>query len=208
VSVDHDPILAPPHDAFAVEHPSERAMILFARSTIVRRAGLSPVDYEAVVARHLSAAGPGYRDFGLLTPEGRARHVVAEVAGIIGDRPLSTDRWDRVSAAEKRQVPIYWVGDPSSLVIVGGLPKTVAAPTIRSNEKWLRAIGATFDPNGGKGSHAKVRLPSGATVTYARGAGELLRPEARKLARAAGLRNEHELFVAISEMRPLAPAGA
>jgi hypothetical protein len=176
------------------------AEIAFSRSAPVKRAGLSSSVYEAVVARHLRASGPGYRDFGLMTPKSRGHQVVAEVAGTIADRSLSTGRWVQVSTAEKRQVPLYWVGDPSGLAITGGLPKTVSPPTIRQTEKWLRAIGAELNSRGGKGSHAKVRLPSGATVSYARGRGVLLPPEAKKLAEAVGLRNERALFVAISEM--------
>jgi hypothetical protein len=181
------------------EAVASHAEIAFARSRAVTRAGLSSRGYEAVIARHLLASGPGYKDFGLMRPDSRGSEVVAEVAASIADRPLSTARWDQVSPAEKRQVPTYWVGDPSGLAIVGGIPKTAAAPSIRATERWLRRIGATLDLNGGKGSHAKATLPSGRVVTYARGHGALLRPEARKLAQAVGLRNERELFLAVSK---------
>jgi hypothetical protein len=158
--------------------------------------------YPAAVADDLRGLPPGYRDFEQMRRYGPdVRAAVASL--VIGSDTIVTGRWGGPTGREPDNMPLYWIGAREVLAGLGGLERTVSPPPIARFERWLRLIGATIDPSGGKGSHRKVHLPNGLTAGYAVSAKQLLRPEAAQIAHALGLTGATALFAYVRDMRPL-----
>jgi hypothetical protein len=131
---------------------------------------------------------------------GSATEIIAATMSLIADQSIGTFRWTEMSQHENAQVPVYWVGDPAKASLFGAFPKTAGPPSIRRLEKWLRSKVGAQKLSGGKGSHARWKLPNGHKVTFATAQGFLLPPEAKQLALALGL-TTRELFAHIAAMR-------
>ena len=125
--------------------------------------------------------------------EHHAESVIGDLAGLIADRALSTFRWGNVTRAEYEQVPLYWVGDLGSAAVAGAVPRTVAPPSPKQLERWLKDIGATLDATGGRGSHRKFKW-EGKTGFYETSGDRLARKTATSLARLFDLSGPNELF--------------
>jgi hypothetical protein len=172
----------------------------FARNPPHGFRSLRPRGYTRAVQHLLSLAPPGYRDWRQMDSRLDGAAIVAGVASLIAGRDMSTSRWGAVTDAEKAQVPIYWVGEPSRAAAFGALPKSIGPPTIRRLEQWLKHIGATpAAARRGKGSHRRWMLPNQEPIGYATSAGFLLPNEARNIAFALGI-TRNELFERIAQM--------
>jgi len=174
------------------------AELQFARRQLPERLRPKPRRYAEAVAALGRASPAGYRDFQCM--RGRnAERVLAHLAGTIADAEICTGRWGETTAAERAQVPVYWIGDPTLLPSVGAVPKTVAAPSINRFERWLKKRHkASIETRRGKGSHRRFVLPDGQSGGYATSAGFLLGPEANEAARILGLPNARALYEAVA----------
>jgi hypothetical protein len=174
--------------------------VRFARGRLPAYLGAKPPAYATAVAQAADRSPEGYRDWRLMLAARNRERVVAAVAALIIDHPggLATGTWWKPTAAWRRQVPVYWIGNPDHLRGFGGKAKSSAAPKIRVLEKWLqRCLGARIESDRGRGSHERYVLPDGRSDVYATSAGFLLPPEAKKMATLLGYGSSRELYLAI-----------
>lgn len=179
------------------------AEVEFAHGRFPRWLYPKPRGYAAAVEELCRRSPAGYRDFAHMKREPEA--IVAELAGRIAGRALSTSRWGRtVTPQERNQVPLHWFGVGTALATFGAIPKEFGPPSMPSFRRWLAHIGA-IETKGGKGAHVKIRLPNGRRTTFTP-TKHLKRIEARSLAHRVGLANERELYAVVAAMR--IPEGA
>lgn len=196
-----------PYRDVAETGPLEEAVatwseVRFARGRLPGQLGPKPPVYVAAVEQVADRSPDGYREWRCMLPARNRERVIAAVASLIlAHHPgLATGTWWKPSAATRRQVPIYWIGNPDHLSGFGGKAKSLAAPSIRVLRKWLqRCVGARIENDRGRGSHERYVLPDGRSDVYATSAGFLLPPEAKKMATLLGHRSPRDLYLAIQQ---------
>ena len=168
--------------------------VAFSRGALPKSMRPKPRGYVHAVRILADASPPGYCDWACMKRPGRGRtEVISYLASLIAGANIGSGRWGETQVNERDQVPVYWVGDPTRVSPLGGIPKSIGPPTIRRFEKWLRKKEAIISETA-RGSHRKLRTSDGQEESYATGAGFLLRPEAEKISRLFGLRNSSALY--------------
>jgi hypothetical protein len=113
--------------------------VRYARGKLQQFLRPKPSGYLAAVEAMASASPPGYRDWKQAASERKQESVVAAVASLIADRPISTGGWGNWLTEENyRSVPRHWVGDPRLLPAVKALEKLTAPVKIAKFRRWLR----------------------------------------------------------------------
>jgi hypothetical protein len=143
-------------------------------------------------------APKGYRDFHRLNHPRDHDRIVADLMAAIADRTVWSGRWwpGFVSAEEKRQVPLRFVGSFDQMLAFGLLPKSLGQPSIAQFEAWVKAIGGSV-ARGGK--HWKATLPNGRKCAYKKPSKFLLPPEAKCVAKALELGSARDLYEHVTE---------
>ena len=156
--------------------------------------GKPPARFWDATRAEALLAGPGYEDWSTWghDPENAARALMSLVA----DAPIVSESWLSVDRAVLSQVPVYWVGDPGSASLFGGIPKSRGVITIPRLRRWLKRVHGGALVEGGKGSHELWETNGGLQIRFATSAGFLLPPEEKEIRQALGLSRE-DLFRAV-----------
>jgi len=177
--------------------------VAFSRGPLLRSMRPKPRGYANAVRILADASPAGYCDWACMSTPGKPRErVIRDLVSVIAGAPVATGRWGETTQSERRQVPVYWVGNARSLSRIGSVKKAFGPPTIRRFEKWARKNGAEILAGAGKGSHRVVKW-EGETATYSTSAGILLRPEAEDVAHLFELPNSSAVYQAVTRMRRL-----
>jgi hypothetical protein len=161
-----------------------------------------PATYLPAVKNAATAAPPGYREWKAASTDRRRERLIAAVASLIADRPITTGGWGGWVTEES-----HWVGDPALLPCVHALEKSAPQATIRTFEKWLRKQGIDPFP-GGNGSHRRFEY-AGRRDGYgvSGNSDHLYFKDAKRLAKFFGYPTVQDFLIAVSTKAAL-PARA
>ena len=150
--------------------------------------GKPPIPFWRATQAQALLAGAGYMDWDTWghDPVAAARALMSLVA----DAPIASESWLSVDRAVLAQVPVYWVGDPASASLFGGIPKGRGLITIPRLRRWLARVHGGVLVTGGKGSHERWKTGGGLQIRFATSAGFLLHPEEKAIRHAFGLSSE------------------
>jgi hypothetical protein len=156
--------------------------------------GKPPIPFWSATQAQARLAGAGYMDWDTWghDPAAAARALMSLVA----DATIASESWLSVDRAVLAQVPVYWVGDPASARLFGGIPKSRGLITIPRLRRWLARAHNGVLVTGGKGSHELWETGGGLQIRFATSAGFLLHPEEKAIRQAFGLSRE-DLFRAV-----------
>lgn len=180
--------------------------VRFARGKLQAFLRPKPPKYLAAVSQAASDSPPGYRDWNVAASDAGRERLVAAVAGLIADRPITTGGWGNwLTEENKRSVPRRWVGNPAFLPNVGALQKSAPQVTIRTFERWLRAQGIRSIARKGKGSHRGFEY-QGRREGYGTSGGSdrLYMNDAKRLSRFFGYPTVADFLIAVSTRSLLA----
>jgi hypothetical protein len=155
-----------------------------------------------------TASPPGYRERKAASTDRGRETLIAAVASLIANRPITTGGWGGwVTKENKRSVPRHWVGDPALLPCVHALEKSAPQATIGTFEKWLRKQGIDPFP-GGNGSHRRFEY-AGRRDGYgvSGNSNRLYFKDAKRLAKFFGYPTVQDFLIAVSTKAAL-PARA
>lgn len=130
--------------------------VRFSRGRLQQFLRPKPPSYPRALRHVLSSAPPGYRDWRAASSDRNRERLVADIASLIADRPISTGGWGGWVTEENRSsVPRRWIGNPKLLPAVNALEKSAPVLTVRVFERWLDVQGIVPVP--ARGSHMKFQ---------------------------------------------------